>query len=220
MSASAPSRKWLISLLFVALTVAVSSAVMASRVDPSRVVLKKLEAAGELSKQTEREIGEAIEQARRVSIVAGVAGGVVGVPLGVLVLALGLRVMAWILGRSLSFSDAIETSAEGALPIGVGSAVWLISALNQRVLSAEMAKTLVPSSAAAWVSVSSDAMQRWLPSLDVFWFASVTLVALGFARSTALRRELSVAMLLSLYLLGTAALHIGVRGLAPMGGGS
>jgi len=52
---------------------ALSGAAVAMKVDPSAAVIGKLSAAGELAKASEREIGEAIEQAQRVALVAGVA---------------------------------------------------------------------------------------------------------------------------------------------------
>ncbi len=89
-------RRWLVPLLALALLTALAGAVVALKLDATRLVIPRMEAAGELAKASEREVAEAVEQAGRVALVAGVARGVLLSPLLVLLLAVSLKFAAWL----------------------------------------------------------------------------------------------------------------------------
>jgi hypothetical protein len=84
------SRRWFFALSLGSIVTAASGAVLALRLDAARVVIPKMAMAGELAKASEREISEAIQQAQRIALVAGIAKGLLLMPLIVLALAVVL----------------------------------------------------------------------------------------------------------------------------------
>lgn len=140
------ARAFVAPLLLAMVLSAAASAAIATRLDTSRLVLPRLEAAGELQKASEREISEQIEQAQRVAIVAGVAKGLLGVPMLALLAAAGLWFMSWLVGGRAGFAECFTVICLALLPLAVGQGVTLAAALNQTVIAPKAVKALVPSS--------------------------------------------------------------------------
>ncbi|MBL8917409.1 MAG: YIP1 family protein [Myxococcaceae bacterium] len=151
------ARAWLVPLVLAMVLSAAASAAIATRLDTARVVLPRLEAAGELAKASEREIAEQVEQAQRVAIVAGVAKGIFGVPALALVAALGLWLMAWLVGGRTAFVESFTVICLALLPVAVGQGVTLAAALNQRVIAPKGVQHLVPSSLGAVLEARASA---------------------------------------------------------------
>lgn len=127
------SRRW-----FVALALAVSDLGrvgrrhLALKLDAARLVLPKLEAAGELMKASEREISEAIEQAQRVALVGGVAKGLLLTPLIVLALAGALEDCRLALSDDKAlFAETFTVAALTMLPLACVSQPWPRSPCNR-----------------------------------------------------------------------------------------
>ncbi len=229
------ARAWLVPLLLTVVMTAAASAALGVKLDSARLVLPKLEAAGELAKASEREISEQVEQAQRIAIVAGVAKGLFLVPLIALLSAAGLWLMSWLLGGKATFAELFTVASLMLLPMAVGQGITLVSALRQSSLSPSMVKQLVPSSLAQLVSAddagppprADTPRGGWkrtagtvlLELADFFHLWAALLLGLGFAAATKLSRLRAVPMGVLLYFLVLAAFTIGLPGLADGAGG-
>lgn len=236
------ARAWVVPLLLAMVLSAAASAAIATRLDTARLVLPRLEAAGELARASEREIGEQVEQAQRVAIVAGVAKGLVGLPVLALLAAVGLWLMAWLVGGRAAFAELFTVICLALLPVAVAQGLTLASAINQSVIAPKAVSSLLPSSLEAVLSrapddgpASAPSMERppapqapaWKPSaraallglVDFFHLWSALLLGLGFAAATRRARWQAVPLGLALYFLTVAAVTIGLPALAAGGGG-
>ncbi|MDP3237253.1 MAG: YIP1 family protein [Myxococcales bacterium] len=228
------ARAWLVPLMLAVVLTAAASAALGVKLDSARLVLPKLEAAGELAKASEREISEQVEQAQRIAIVAGVAKGLFLVPLIALLSAAGLWLMSWLLGGKATFAELFTVASLTLLPMAVGQGITLASALRQSSLSPSMVKQLVPSSLAQLASADDpgaasggEARGGWkrtagtalLELADFFHLWAALLLGLGFAAATKLSRLRAVPMGVVLYFLVVAAFTIGLPGLADGAGG-
>lgn len=208
------SRRWVVALMLACLTSAASGAVIALKLDAARVVLPKLEAAGELMKASEREISEAIEQAQRIALVAGVAKGLLLTPLLVLALAVVLKIAAWLIGRKALFADTFTVAALTMLPLAVFHSLELLVALRQITLSPAMIAALLPTSAAALAPEASPKLARVLATVDLFNFWAALVMGLGFAVASKWQLWKGALFGLLLYVLFAGAFLIGLPGLA------
>lgn len=229
------ARAWLGPLLLTVVLTAAASAALGVKLDSARLVLPKLEAAGELAKASEREISEQVEQAQRIAIVAGVAKGLFLVPLIALLSAAGLWLMSWLLGGKATFAELFTVASLMLLPMAVGQGITLVSALRQSSLSPSMVKQLVPSSLAQLVSTDDagppprdeaprggwkrTARTALLELADFFHLWAALLLGLGFSAATKLSRLRAVPMGVLLYFLVVAAVTIGLPGLGDGAGG-
>ena len=82
--ASVESRRWVWPLLLLCLSVSVHGTAYSLRWDPAPSVTQQLQMSGELGRQSEAEIDEAIETAGRKALVGGISKGVFVKPLTVL----------------------------------------------------------------------------------------------------------------------------------------
>jgi hypothetical protein len=206
-------RRWVLPLLAVCLAVSFSGLAFASRLDASATVIKKLDEAGELAKSSERELGEEIEQAQRVALVAGAAKGVFVMPLELLLTAVALKVTAWLLGRKLLFAHAFTTAAVAFLPIAVFHLLFGVVALKQSVVVVAQAATLLPSSLAAWMPSAAPKVARALGAVDFFNLWAAALMGLGFAAGVKWRAPKGLLVGLMLYAM-IAAVTIAAPGLS------
>lgn len=215
-------RRWLIPLLLLALTTAGAGAVIALRLDTSRVVIPKMAMSGELMKASEREVGEAIEQAQRVALVGGIAKGLLLMPLLVLVLAVALKIAVWLIGRKALFADLFTVAAITMLPVAVFHGLELISALQLDLITPRVAETLVPSSLASFFSHAPPGLTRVYKAIDFVNVWSALLMGLGLAAASKWSPGRGALFGLLLYILFATAFLIGLPGMMPaegMGGG-
>ncbi len=211
-------RRWALPLLLLCAAVSFSGLAFASRLDASAAVLKKMEASGELQKASERELNEEVQQAQRIALVAGAAKGVFVMPLVLLLVAVALKIAAWLAGKKLVFAEAFTVAAIAFLPIAVFHVLYGVVALKQPVVTASMAQDLLPSSLAGLVPPEAVKLGRALRQVDFFNVWSAVLLGLGFAKGTKLHPSRGLALGLVLYLMLSAVL-VGLPGLAPPGGG-
>lgn len=215
------ARKWFIPLALLGILTAASGVVLSARTDMSRVVIPKMQMSGELSKASEREISEEIEQSERIALVASVAIGVFAMPMLALVLAVCLKVLAWLFGRKAMFGAAFTTAAVGLLPIAVLKLIVLISAARQSVLSPDAAMALVPASLGEVLhGPFSVPVTRALSVVNFFHVWSALLMGLGFAAATQMKAWRAVVLSLMVYVLVAGAVSVGLPGLMPSGGHS
>jgi len=180
-----------------------------------------MQQSGELSKASEREIAEEIEQSERIGLVGNIALGVFAMPLLVLGLAVVLKVLAWLMGRKALFGAVFTTAAFGLLPIAILRLIILIAAMRQTVLSPEMASALVPTSVSDLLHGDYPiAVTRALSTLNFFHLWAAVLMGLGFAASTQMRPWRALTLSLFVYLLVAGAVSVGLPGLMPPGGHS
>ncbi len=210
------ARKWLISLLLFSLATMASGVAIAQRLDAARLVIPKLQSSGELSKSSEREIDEQVQQAQRVALVGGVAKGVVVVPLEILVLAVVLKLLAWLIGKKALFVECFTAASLSSLPATVFHLILAASAWRQPSLTVAMVQSLVPSSLAAFHPDAAPALGRVLGAIDVVNLWAAALLGLGFGTAAKLPRLAGVGLGLFLYVLFAAAFLVGAPGL--MGG--
>ena len=210
------SRRWVLGVVLVSVLSSASGAAVALKVDMSSSVIDKLSMAGELAKASEREISEAIEQMQRVSLVMGVAKGLLVMPLVVLAIGVALKVAAWLLGRKAAFSACFTAASLAMLPLGVFHLAELVAASRQVALTPAAAGDLVPTSlVAVWAAEAP--WSRVLRALDVVNIWSSLVMGLGFAAASSWRPWKGALFGLFMYLLFAGAFLVGLPGL--MGGG-
>lgn len=215
--------RFLVVVVLATVLSALASATVATRLDASWVVLPKLEAAGELSKASEREVSEQVAQAQRVAIVTGVAGGLFGVPLLVLAGAIGVSLVGFLVGGKGRFIESVSVAALAMLPLAVAQGIRLVSALRQEALSPSMAAALVPSSLVSLVGETT--VRGWAPAglkpdafvslvglVDVFHLWSGLLIGLGVAATTRVGVRGGLVGVTA-WFLALAAVTVGVPGL-------
>lgn len=213
------TRRWLVPLLLVAVLTAAAGAVIALRLDASRLVIPKMAMSGELMKASEREVNEAIEQAQRVALVGGIAKGLLLMPLLVLLLSVALKLAAWLLGKKALFADLFTVAALTMLPVAVFHAIEVLAALKLDVITPRVAETLVPSSVAALVQLAPPALSRVYGAIDLINIWASLLMGLGFAAASKWTPWKGALFGLFLYVLFASAFMVGLPGLAPPGGG-
>lgn len=222
------ARGWVVPLLLAMSLSAGASAAIATRLDTSRIVIPRLEAAGELSKVSEREISEQVEQAQRLAIVGGVAKGVFLVPLVALLGAAGLWFCSWLVGGRGTFAELFTVVCLALLPMAVAQGITLASALRQQSLTPKLAMSLVPSSLSAVIDEpapierpgwKATATKSLIGLVDFFHVWSALLLGLGFAAATKRSRWFATPFGALLYFLVIAAVTIGLPGLGDGGGG-
>lgn len=220
--AAVESRRWLIPLILLCLTTAAAGAVIALRLDTSRVVIPKMAMSGELMKASEREVSEAVEQAQRVALVGGIAKGLLLMPLLVLALAVALKISMWLIGRKALFADLFTVAALTMLPVAVFHSIEVISALRIDLITPRVAETLVPSSISAFISHAPPGLSRVYKAIDFVNLWSALLMGLGLAAASKWTPARGALFGLLLYTLFAAAFLVGLPGMMPpegMGGG-
>ncbi len=207
-------RRWLVPLVLLAVLTALAGALIASRIDASRVVIPKMQMTGELLKASEREVNEAIEQAERVALVGGVAKGLLLMPLLVLLLSVALKVAAWLIGRKALFGELFTVAALTMLPVSLFHGIEAISALRVDLMTPAVAQALVPSSLAALLQ-GGPGLMRVYAAIDLVNIWAALLMGLGFAAASKWSLWKGALFGLFLYVLFAAAFMVGLPGLIP-----
>ncbi len=206
-------RAWVAPLLWLMLTTAASGAAFATRLDASSEVLPKMAEAGDLAKASEREVNEEVEQAERITLVAGVAKGIVGMPLAVLFIAIALKFISWLMGKKAFFGACFTTAALAMLPVALFYLLSAVIALRQDVVVPAQAGKLMPTSLLALVEASGPGVTRMLGAVDFFNLWSAGLLGLGFAAATKIGSGKGLVLGLFFYVLFAAAVLVGLPGL-------
>lgn len=215
------SRRWVVPLLLVSVLTAAAGAVIALRLDTSRVVIPKLAMSGELMKVSEREIGEAIEQAQRVALVGGIAKGLLLMPILVLVLAVVLKLSVWLIGRRALFADLLTVAALTMLPVAVFHGIELVAAWRLDLITPRVAETLVPSSVSFFIEKAPPGLGRLYKALDFVNLWAALMMGVGVAAASKWTPARGALFGVLLYVLFAAAFIVALPGLMPpegMGG--
>ncbi|HZN94147.1 MAG TPA: YIP1 family protein [Myxococcales bacterium] len=187
------------------------------RWDSATHVIGELTASGELQRSTESEIAEKILTAQRVALIGGLGKAIFLTPLLMLLLAVALKLTAWLLGRSAPFARCFTAGALAFLPLSVGQLALALVTLRQAAVSASQMAILLPSNLAAlWPSLPPVA-SRAASAVDFFSLWSAAVLGLGFSAASGMSRRRGVAVGLLLYAMYVGVFVIGMAGMR--GGG-
>jgi hypothetical protein len=180
------------------------------------VVVKELEKAGEMNTTTEQDLATKVQTTERIAIVGGVAKGVLGMPLAIVLVAAVLRWLGWLTGRTAPFGRCLAAAGVAFLPICLYYLVFAVVASRSPELARSQADTLVPSSLAALVHAGPK-ITRALSAVDFFNLWSAVLLGLGFAAATGGSRLRGVGWGLVLYAGYAAVALIALPGMIGAG---
>jgi hypothetical protein len=211
-------RRALWPVVLLTLATAFSGAAFAVRWNAAPSIIKELEMSGQLKGMPEADLADKIQQAERLKLVTGIAGGVVMPALTVLGIAVVLALLAWLLGKKGSFSSFFTAAAVGLLPIALSRFLYGLVALVQSSVSEERAATLLPSSLAAIFHAHSPKVMRLLTSIDFFSLWAALLVGVGFAAVVGMRRRQGLWVGGALFLAQLCVFGLGLPALVPGGG--
>lgn len=208
-------RRWMLPLLILVLASAFSALLVWMHWEAEPDVIAQLQRSGMIHGMSEQAIQDKVALQGRITLVSGVAMAVLGMPLIVLLIAVALKFVGWLLGRSGTFKDLFAAVAVGSLPIALGQLALGIALLRQPRLSMKQIQELLPSNLTAFVDVPA----RFVgvaQSVDFFTLWSVALIGLGFAAATGMRRWKSLLLLGFLYALFVGVVRIGLAGSGGM----
>ena len=207
-------RRPLWPVVLLSLATAFAGASFAVRWNAAPAIIQKLDASGQLKGMPEADLADQIQQAERLRLVTGIAGGLVLPALMVLGIAVALAVLAWLLGKKGTFQAFFTAAAVGMLPIALSKLLYGLVALVQSSLSEDRAATLVPSSLAI-LHVHSPKLMRILSGIDFFHIWAALLIGIGFAAVVGMRRRQGLLVGASLFLAQLCVFGLGI----PAGGG-
>ncbi len=207
------ARRWLWPLLLLVACVSASGVAFALRWNAAPAVVRQLQSAGGLERMTESELSEEIQNASRKALVAGVAKGVLLMPLLTLVLAVGLWACAWLLDRPAPFARLWSAAVLAMLPIALYHLIFTLCALAQPSLSEAQVQDLVPSSLAALRDLGPK-VARAARAVDFFNLWSAGLLGLGFSAATGMSRGRALVLFALLYIALAGVVFVGLPGMA------
>jgi len=183
------------------------------RWDSAAKVIGELSASGALARSTESEIAEQILTTQRVALIAGLGKALFLTPLLLLALALALKLTAWLLDRSASFSRCFTAGALAFLPLAVGELALALVTLRQASVDERQMATLLPSSLAALWPALPPGLFRAASALDFFRLWSAAVLGLGFSAATGLSRSRGLLVGFGLYALYAGVFMVGIAGM-------
>ncbi len=216
--AAIEARRALWPVVLLSVATAFAGACFAVRWNAAPSILQGLESSGQLKGMPEADIAEQIQQAERLKLVTGIAGGLVLPALMVLGVALLLALLAWLLGRKGPFNGFFTAAAVGMLPVALAKFLYGLMALVQSSVSEDRAGSLLPSSLASVFHPQSPKLMRLLSSLDLFHLWAALLVGIGFAAVVGMKRRQGLLVGAALFLAQLGVFGIGLPGLTAGGG--
>ncbi len=216
--AAIEARRALWPVVLLSVATAFAGACFAVRWNAAPSILQGLESSGQLKGMPEADIAEQIQQAERLKLVTGIAGGLVLPALMVLGIALVLALLAWLLGRKGPFNGFFTAAAVGMLPVALAKFLYGLMALVQSSVSEDRAGSLLPSSLASVFHPQSPKLMRLLSSLDLFHLWAALLVGIGFAAVVGMKRRQGLLVGAALFLAQLGVFGIGLPGLTAGGG--
>jgi len=209
-------RRWLLPLLALMVFASLSAVVLYFRWDASGSVISQLTMSGEISRVTEQEFLEQVATAQRKALVAGVAKGLLWMPLFSLLLATALKLTGWLIGQKALFVRCFTAATVGLLPMTLYHLVFSAVAFHQLTITDGQLQTLVPSALDAFFPHAGPKLIRVLKAVDFFNLWSAGLMGLGFAAASGMRKHRGALLGLWLYVLYAGVFIVGLPGM--MGG--
>ncbi|MBI3184882.1 MAG: YIP1 family protein [Myxococcales bacterium] len=207
-------RRWVLPLLLVSGSVSLSGAAVSLRWDAAPAVARELSGTEEIKQLSEREFAEKVQLRERVRLVAGVAAGVFAMPLGVLGIALALKLSGWLFGARAGFSGCFTAAAVAMLPVALYHFLLTAAALRQVGVTDSQLGALIPASLAAVAPAAGQKLSWVLSAADFFNLWSAALLGLGFASAAGIGRGRGLLFGFSLYAVYAGVFLIGLPGLA------
>jgi hypothetical protein len=216
--AAIEQKRALWPVVLLSLSSAFAGAAFSVRWNAAPSILEGLEKSGQLKGMPEADIADQIQQAERLRLVTGIAGGLVLPVLMVLGIAVVLAVLAWLLGKRGTFQGFFTAAAIGTLPLALARFLYGLIALVQSSLSEDRAATLLPSSLASLIHTQSPKLMRLLTSLDFFHLWAALLIGVGFATVVGMRKRQGLLVGACLFLAQLGVFGIGLPALSAGGG--
>jgi hypothetical protein len=213
--AAVEARRWVWPMVALALCASAAGVNFALHWNAEPVVVQELEKAGDMNTTTEQDLATKVKTTERIALVGGIAKGVLGMPLGIVLIAAALKLLGWLTGRSGTFGRCLSAAAIALLPICVYYLVFALVASRSPGLARSQVDSLVPSSLAAVVH-AGPRVTRALATVDFFNLWSAVLLGLGFAAATGGSRLRGIGWGLALYAGYAAVVIVALPGV--MGG--
>ncbi len=211
-------RVWFFPLLLLCGALMLSQSTIAQRLHLEPQVVAKLSTDGELAKLSEHEIEEAVEQAQRQTLVLGVALGLFGAPLGLLLLAAALRFTAWLMSKKTTFMSCFSAVVVAFMPIAVYHLILAFMAFRQPLLMPAQVPGLLSSSLSPVLSSVPERFKGLLEMSDFFRLWSVFLLSLGLTKAFSMPWLKSLMLGLFLFILFGLLYFVGIPAMAAGGG--
>jgi hypothetical protein len=167
---------WLCSLLL--------AGAIAYRVDARSSTLRKLEMSGQLQGMSERQIAEDTRSAERVSMVATLAKGAVGVPVRLGLACASILALCWFFRGRVKGSAVLPVAATTLIPTAIADLVDAVTAFRHTALPPEGVPLAPRSLSALLLLLDRPLMGPWLKlghALDFFSLWSAAMLAYGVA---------------------------------------
>ncbi|HEX4622622.1 MAG TPA: YIP1 family protein, partial [Myxococcaceae bacterium] len=94
--AAVEARRWVWPMAALALCASTAGVNFALHWNAEPVVVKELEKAGDMNTTTEQDLATKVKTTQRIALVGGIARGVLGMPLAIVLVAAGLKVLGWL----------------------------------------------------------------------------------------------------------------------------
>lgn len=205
----AESGRFLPALLAATAAAVLFSAVAVPRLDFARVAAEALDGRPDAAQMTPHQREDAEATTRKIGVVAGFAGALLGPTL----MALGAAVSLWLgfklAGGKPAFRPTLAVASFAQLPGGVHQLLALPAALRADALDPTLLPRLLPSSAGALLPVgASGPGPSFLFALDLFGLWAVALAALGMASAAQVSRRRAVVTTALLWLAWVAVFKV------------
>lgn len=167
---------WLCSILL--------AGAVAYRVDARSSTLRKLEMSGQLQSMSDRQIADETRSAERVSMVATIAKGVVGVPVELGLTCASIVALCWFFRGRVRGRAVLPVAATTLTPVAIANLVDAVTAFRHTALPPEGVPLAPRSLSAISLILDRPLMDPWLKlgnALDVFSLWSAVMLGYGVA---------------------------------------
>lgn len=167
---------WLCSLLL--------AGALAYRVDARSSTLRKLDMSGQLQSMSDRQIADETRGAERVSMVATLAKGVVGTPVGFGLACASVLALCWFFRGRVKGSAVAPVAATTLIPTAIADLVDAVTAFRHTVLPPEGVPLAPRSLSALSALLGRPLMDPWLKlghALDFYSLWGAVMLGYGVA---------------------------------------
>lgn len=206
---------WVAPLVLMALLATITGYLVSTRTDYEKMMRQQNERTG--GQMTAEQIDNAVERAKTVAPIAGLAGGLVVVPAINLFVALLYWVAFKLLGSDLSYKSSLSTALHSSLPGAVSALIAIPVIWRQAALSAEQARSgsfLASNLGFLAPADAGPAIRALLTCADLFSVWAVVLSIVGFSIVARVSRGVATGVVLTFWLLFVAG-RVALAALLP-----
>ena len=159
---------------------------MLAKIGMERIVRMSIEQSGQASRMTPEQIQRAVEQGARFGTIFAHLGGLVGVPIFLLITAtLGLLILNVILGAQAKFTTVFSVTCYANL-VGILGALMAIPIILFGDPERFNAQNATPSNVAFFLNPldTSKALYSLASSADIIWVWTMILLAMGWSQAS------------------------------------